>query len=295
MPDAPPGGLVKGGKIGGVKKEYVYAGVAVGGVILVVVYMRSRQQSAAANSALVTDPSGNQCAALSPTSGYCPGTPEDLAYQGTGVNGTLEGTNAASYVGGQIIGYDQYGNPIYSSNSQQSGVPGAFTNNAQWSQAALQEIADLEPNADSGVVAAALGVYINGQPATPAQVSIIQQAIALEGMPPVGGTNGNPPGIVTAPVTSGGGPGGGTGGGTGGGNVTVPNVVKDTVNAAHAELQKAGLTFNTDTAQDKPGFERIVTKQLPAAGKKVAKGTKVSLSWNFQKVIAGGKNVPPKR
>lgn len=282
----------KNGKIGGVKKEYVYAGVAVAGVILVVAYMKRKQQSAQANSTLVTDPAGNQCAALSPTSGYCPGTPEDLSYQGTGA--TLAGSNAASYVGGQIIGYDQYGNPIYSSSSTQTGVPGAFTNNAQWSQAALQELVDLEPNADAGTIGAALGVYINGQPATSAQRSIIEQAIALEGYPPVGGTNGNPPGIVDV-SNGGGGTGGGGSGGTGGGTITVPNVVKDTLNQAHEALQDAGLTFNTQNAKDKPGYERIVNRQNPAAGKKVAKGTKVSLNWSYQKVIAGGKLVPPKR
>lgn len=289
MPDIPPKGK---GTIGGIKKQYVYAGGALLGVVVIVVYYRSKQQAAqAATTAAttVTDPAGNVCAALSPTSGYCPGTPEDLAYNGTGA-GTLEGTNAASYVGGQIIGYDQYGNPIYSSSSTQTGVPGAFTNNAQWSQAALQELIDLEPSADPATIGAALGVYINGQPATSAQVSIIQQAIALEGYPPVGGTNGNPPGIVQ---TSNG------GGGTGGtpGTIAVPNVVKDTVDAAHEALTDAGLTFNTDTAKDKPGYERIVTKQNPAAGKMVAKGTKVSLSWSFEKqtVNPGGKNIPPKR
>jgi hypothetical protein len=290
MPDIPPKGK---GTIAGVKKQYVYAGGAILGVVILVVYYRSKQQAAAATTAAntVTDPSGNVCAALSPVSGYCPGTPEDLAYQGTGAAGTLEGTNAASYVGGQIIGYDQYGNPIYSSNSQQSGVPGAFTNNAQWTQAALQEMVDLEPSADPGTIADALGLYINGQSVTSAQKSVIEQAIALEGFPPVGGTNGNPPGIVDQPITSGG------GGGTGGATITVPNVVKDTLNQAHSTLQSAGLTFNTDTAKDKPGYERIVTSQKPKAGTKVAKGTKVSLSWSYEKqtVNPGGKNIPPKR
>lgn len=274
MPDLPPKGK---GTIGGVKKQYVYAGGALLGVVVVVVYYRSKKQAAeAATTAAttVTDPAGNVCAALSPTSGYCPGTPEDLAYSGTGA-GTLEGTDAASYVGGQIIGYDQYGNPIYSSSSTQTGVPGAYTNNAQWTQAALQEMEDLEPSSDPGTLSAALGVYINGQPATAAQVSIIQQAIALEGYPPVGGTNGNPPGIVQSPIT--------TPPNTGGTTVTVPNVVKDTVNQAHSALQNAKLTFNTDTAKDKAGYDRIVTSQKPTAGTKVASGSKVSLSWKYEK------------
>src|SRR5216684_1909914 len=118
-----------GGKIGGVKKEYVYAGGALLVVVLgVVVYTRSKKQ-AASSSTMVTDPGGNVCVALNP-SGYCPGSPQDLAYSGTGV--TASGQNSASWVGGQIIGYDGTGNPIYSGNQ-----PSGFRSNAEWSQAAL--------------------------------------------------------------------------------------------------------------------------------------------------------------
>lgn len=202
MPETGTPSPVKNGKIGGVKKEYVYAGVAVLGVLVVVVYTRSKKQ-AAANSALVTDPAGNQCAALSPTSGYCPGTPQDLAYAGTGAN--LVGQNSASWVGGQIVGYDQYGNPIYSSNSGATPGPGSFTSNAQWAQAAETYLQQADPNIDSGTIAAALGAYITGAPVTDAQQSIIEQAIAFEGMPPVGGTGGYPPSIhnVPSPTQSG--------------------------------------------------------------------------------------------
>lgn len=206
MPDTPS--PKKSGMIGGVKKEYVYAGGAVIAVVLVVAY-RSKK---AANSTgqMVTDPAGNVCTQLG-ASGYCVGSAQDLAYGGTGAlasagGGGLAGSNSASYVGGQIIGYDQYGNPIYSSSSTQTGVPGGFTNNAQWTQAAIVSLMNAEPNADSGTLTAALGVYINGVTPTDAQVSIIQQAIALEGFPPVGGNGGYPPSIkspvATLPVTT---------------------------------------------------------------------------------------------
>lgn len=187
----------KGGKIGGVKKEYVYAGIAVAVVTLGVVYFRSKS-SGSNSTGTVTDPAGNVCAALSPGSGYCPGTPEDLAYAGNTATGSggLIGSDSSSFVGGQIIGYDQYGNPIYSSSSNQTGVPGGFTNNAQWAQAAQQFLTDSDQNTNAETINDALGNYINGRPVTAAQRSIIQQAIAFEGMPPVGGTNGNPPGIV---------------------------------------------------------------------------------------------------
>lgn len=191
MPDVAP----KSGEIGGVKKEYVYAGGGVLVVLIAVVYMRSKQSAAAtANTATVTDPAGNVCAALNPSSGYCPGTAQDLAY-----TGTLEGTDSSSFVGGQIVGYDANGNPVYSSNSNTgSGVPGSFQNNAEWTQYVLTQLQQDDPNIDSGTITAALGVYINGDPATGDQQSIIQQAIAIAEYPPVGGTDGYPPNIKNA-------------------------------------------------------------------------------------------------
>jgi hypothetical protein len=193
----------KGGKIGGVKKEYVYSGIAVAVVTLAVVYYRSKSTDNGVNSTgTVTDPAGNVCAALSPSSGYCPGSPEDLAYAGNTATGSggLVGSDSSSFVGGQIIGYDQYGNPIYSGGPTQSG-PGSYTNNAQWTQAASASLIDADQNTNAETINEALGNYINGRPVTAAQRSIIQQAIAFQGYPPVGGPNGNPPGIVDSTAT----------------------------------------------------------------------------------------------
>ncbi|MGH3121726.1 MAG: PASTA domain-containing protein, partial [Streptosporangiaceae bacterium] len=60
--------------------------------------------------------------------------------------------------------------------------------------------------------------------------------------------------------------------------------------AAHAKLSAAGLAFNTDTAKDKPGYDRIVSKQNPAAGTAATSATKVSLTWSYVKAgsTAGG-------
>lgn len=189
MPDVLPGKP----KIMGVKKEFVYIGGAAVGVLGIAWYRAKKQSQQSSSSGMVTDPAGNVCSALDPNSGYCPGTPQDLSYQQT-----LVGTNSASYVGGQVIGYDQTGNPIYSSGPSAPG-PGSYISNAQWSQAAVTYIVQLEPSADPAVIADALGAYINGKPVTAAQQTIIHQAIAFQGQPPVGGPNGNPPGIVTAP------------------------------------------------------------------------------------------------
>ena len=252
------------GTIGGIKKQYVYIGGGLVIVVVGVVWFRSKNANANANSGSVTDPAGNVCSAVDPNSGYCPGTPQDLAYQQSPY--TLAGTNAASYVGGQIIGYDQNGNPIYSSGPSSPG-PGSFTSNAEWAQAAEQYLMQNEPNADPAVIAAALGQYITGKPATDAQISIINQAITFEGIPPVGGPNGDPPGIITAS-------GGGGGGGGGGGKVTVPNVIGKTIGAAHNDMVRAGLTpsgehFNTSLK---------VIGQTPKAGSSVNKGTTFTLT-----------------
>lgn len=251
------------GTIGGIKKQYVYIG---GGLVIVVagvVWFRSKSQSNA-NAGSVTDPAGNVCSALDPNSGYCPGTPQDMAYQQS-AGYTLAGSNPASYVGGQVIGYDQYGNPIYSSGPSSPG-PGSYTSNAEWAQAALTYLTQNEPNADPATIAAALGQYINGKPATEAQISIINQAITFEGIPPVGGPNGDPPGIITA--------GNPPGGGGGSNKVTVPNVIGKTVGAAHNEMVKAGLVpsgehFNTSLK---------VIGQTPKAGSSVNAGTVFTLT-----------------
>lgn len=248
------------GTIGGLKKQYVYGGLAIGGVVIAVVYFRSKQQSTTNSTGTVTDPAGNVCAALSPSSGYCPGTPEDLAYAGNTATGSggLVGSDSSSFVGGQIIGYDQYGNPIYSSNSGQGNTgPGTFSNNASWGQAALTAITDAEPNANPATILNALGLYENGEDVgTDANRSIILQAIALMGYPPVAGPNGNPPGIIQKNQGNGG-PGGG-----GGTPKSATNPVKG--------LRKGTVNFDNfdvlwDASPNATGYTVTTTK----AGKQV--------------------------
>lgn len=186
------------GEIAGIPKKYALAGGGLVIAILGVVWYRSKKAAQNSSNANVTDPAGNTCTALDPNSGYCPGTPQDLAYQST--NSVLTGENPASSIGGQIIGYDQYGNPIYSSaasNLPNTG-PGSYTNNAEWTQAAQQYLTQAEPNADPAVIATALGLYITGKAVSATQAQIVDQAIAFQGIPPVSGPNGDPPGVITS-------------------------------------------------------------------------------------------------
>jgi hypothetical protein len=94
-----------------------------------------------------------------------------------------------------------------------TGAPGSTTpaTNPQWAQAVMQQ---LDGVLDPQALSAALGVYLTGAAATPEQTLLIDQAIAVEGWPPVSGPNGYPPAIRTQPST------GQTGGGSAPGAVT---------------------------------------------------------------------------
>lgn len=275
LADAPPKGKAT---IGGIKKQYVYAGGAVLVIVVGVVYFRSKSQSQATNSTgTVTDPAGNVCAALSPSSGYCPGTPEDLAYAGNTATGSggLVGSDSSSFVGGQIIGYDQYGNPIYSSNSGQGNTgPGTFTNNANWTQAAITQLTNNDPNANPGTISAALALYINGEDVgSDANRSIVEQAIAVMGYPPVSGTSGNPPGIVQKNQGT---------GGTG----NPPPVAKSATNPVKG-LRKGTVNFDNfdvlwDASPNATGYTVTTTKAGKQVNQQKVTGTSAHIAHVLQ-------------
>jgi hypothetical protein len=185
MSDAPGGGDVK---IGGqsFKKSHVMIAVAgVGGVALLY-YMRQRNASTTASTTSANASTGVDAA------GYAIGSPEDLAYEAQ-----LNGDYGSSVSGdGSIIGYDSEGNPVYG-NGGTSGTPvgpGNYTSNAQWAQAFEQQVG----SSGNDATAAALGKYLTGQSMTADQVTIVQEAIASQGYPPVSGPSGNPPGFKTS-------------------------------------------------------------------------------------------------
>lgn len=103
-----------------------------------------------------------------------------------------------SYPGGSYYGYGYYGAGV------PMQVPMQASTNAQWSQAAISALTAQGYTGQQ--VLSAIGPYLAGKQISTEQSSIIQQAIAVEGYPPVEGATGFPPGINT----------GGTGGGGGG-------------------------------------------------------------------------------
>lgn len=258
-----------------VKKEVVYVGAGVGGLVVIALIVRSRKQAAAA-AAAATPADPNATAAygaatsgeLDPATGLAAGSPEDLAALAAQSSGYY-GTSAA-------------GNGSYGTTVPQAG----FTNNAAWAQAAEEYITGGSGGGGpTDAVGNALGKYITGQNATSDQVTIIEQAIAFENYPPVAGTDGYPPNIrATTPPTTGG--TGGTGGGsTAAVTVKIPNVVGKDATAASSDLIQAGLkpkiTFTA--ASNHPGIFHIITKTQPAVGSSVAKNSTVVMYYRDSK------------
>lgn len=115
---------------------------------------------------------------MDPTTGVTYGDEQS----GYGAGGYYGGSGGGGYYGGGGSG----------SGGQQ------YSSNAQWAQAAESYLSG-QMGENPTQVGAAIGHYITGQPLDPAQVSLVEQAIAFTGQPPVAGPGGNPPGYVTAP------------------------------------------------------------------------------------------------
>lgn len=158
---------------GGMKKQnLMIAGGAV--VIFAIVYYRNQKAKNAAASAGSPE--------IDPATGYPFGSAEDAA--------SLQ--QQANYV-----------SPGGGGGSSSSGSTGGFVTNAEWSQAVVQYVRDHDLG-DAGTMAQALGTYLAGQYADSATQSLIQQAVAIEGYPPVSGSNGYPPHINTTNPNGGG-------------------------------------------------------------------------------------------
>jgi hypothetical protein len=184
--------------VGPVKKPLLIGGLVVlGGILAVAWWRHSRNAGAAAGQAVQPDPE-----AIDPATGLTYGE-EAAGIQ----SGTVAGYGTPYGDTSGIIGYDAQGNPVYADQVGYGPVP-SFVSNGAWSQAAEQYLV-ASTGADAGVVAAALGTYLAGQPLTDAQASVVQQAIGFFGQPPQAGSNGYPPSLKRSGVPGGTGDGGG--------------------------------------------------------------------------------------
>jgi hypothetical protein len=250
-----------GGTIEIAGKHIKKSTAAIGGVGIVgaaVLYSRHRAAgssvaTAATPVADTTDPS------IDPATGI------PYAQEDSGFGLQDSGLDSSSFTGGEVIGYDGNGNPIYGPGTSgvAIGSPGSFQNNAQWAQAFEQQVGSTGNDA----TAAALGKYLTGQTLTSDQVTAVQEAIASQGYPPTAGSGGDPPNFKTAPAVN---PPTTTTAGT----VTVPNVVHMKVSSAIAALAKSGLKAGIHQASTSA---TVVNSQTPGAGGKVAPGATVDL------------------
>jgi len=174
--------------------------------------------------------------------GYPLGSPADLAWQ-----------NSLGGAGGYVA---------YPVTGTSGGPP--FTDNGQWAQYVEQYFTGTL-GAAPGPIADALGKYLSGEPVTPAQQSLIEQAIAFAQRPPVAGTNGMPPSInITAhhpppppPPPA---------------KVKIPHVTGDAYAIAEHKLAAAGLKIH----RSQP-FIGVVGHTSPAEGSEVKHGSTVTV------------------
>lgn len=253
-----------------VKKTYV----KIGAVVLVAAagygWYRNRQAGQAAAAA----PAAAGAGQVTPGDQYPPdgttGNPSD-PYSTDPATGMTYGDEAAGgYDGTGVNGLGGFfGNPgLFGGGSGFEG-PGEFTSNAYWTQYCEQVMGSTGDDS----ISAALGAYISGDGVTATEVSIIEQAIAIAGYPPVAGTNGYPPSIKTAPSG-------------GSAQVAVPDVIGRPQEDAYAILQAVGLKPKGSPVQ--PGKVLTVDSQSPAEGSHVPAGSTVTLHSS----VHGGKPAP---
>lgn len=255
--------------VGGVSKKALAIGGGAAAAVIGLIYIRKRKaQSSSAATAATGDTS---TADTTGTSDYV-----DPGLQDTSQGPTYGATGYYDPNAGQWV----YGN----TGTGQA----AATTNTQWAQNA---IAYLGSNVamDTAALSAALGAYLQGQALTSDQVSLVDQAIAAEGYPPVSGTGGYPPGIRESGTSSQGGTGGSGGGvtGSGGSSSSGSSGSSSSSSAAGAisNLQAYGVTRNGFTARWNPvpgarGYAYAITELNGAV---VKKGTTAATS-----VSAGG-------
>jgi len=165
--------------MGAQKKTTVYIAGGIGVVIVGVVWYRSRNTATSTTTSTPVDTTQ-----IDPATGYAYGSAEDAA--------ALAAQSSYISAGGSSGGGSSY----YSGGQQPTG----FVSDAQWAQAAEDYLGNTV-GSDLPTVSAALGKYITGGSVTDDQHSIINQAIAFQGYPPVPGPDGYPPSVRTVAAT----------------------------------------------------------------------------------------------
>jgi PASTA domain len=241
------------------KTTALMGGVAAVGVTGWLIYRHNKKSSVQPTSVPATPDTG--------TSAY------GYGQYGYGTNNGYYGYGYGPYDGASPygpFGYGYYG----VGTPEPPGTPSATTN-AEWSQAAVSALTAQGVNGSTAL--AALGQYLLGHSVNSSQETIVEQAIAAEGYPPVPGTNGYPPAINTG--------GGNPGPGPGSTKATVPYVVNMSLVDAQRDISYAGLksTFTGPKFTAGKGQVRTVVRTNPAGGAQVNKGSNVQITYKITK------------
>jgi hypothetical protein len=260
--------------LGHVSKKTLMIGGVVGGGVLAYAYYRHSKSASATAGTDASGTAGTDSSGIDPATGYPYGSTEDeqalAAQQDSGLNTNQLGTGSTD----PITGYP-YGSPEDEQALQEmgyetggggggsTGTTGTSTTNAQWEQ---ECITNLEAGgvAQSTISAAESGLprYLAKLSLSAAQATAVQIAVGLTGQPPVGG----PYAIIRTPAAP-----------PSQAGVTVPSLKGLSGSAAKAKLEAAGLKDHQVPAATPKGKHATVTSQSPAAGKKVSKGSSVTV------------------
>jgi PASTA domain-containing protein len=299
-------GDVKVPAVGKVPKKYAAGGLVIVGTLIIVYYVRKKKSSAASTSAAAgaatsTDQYPPDGTVGNPQDPYStdPATGQTYGDEAVGSGGTYgaygdsDSADSGSYPWDGTVGNEDdpysldpgtgetYGNE--GSGSTGTGTTGGppFANNSDWENWALQQLQENDSSFDVADTITALGLYLDGQPVTAAQKTLIFDATGIAGDPPVAGPNNYPPNVKTN---------GDTGGS--GATVQVPNCAGQTAGTAHNLITDVGLK-PTDPNGNVPGEASWkVTSTSPAAGTTVQQGTSVQINAQKPASTSGSVTVP---
>lgn len=291
-------GNVKVPIVGSVPKKTAAAGVAVVGVLIVVYYVRKKNSSAATTAAAAAATSTDQYppdgTTGNPQDPYStdPATGATYGDEATGSGGTYgaygtgsaltdtypwdgtTGNEADPYSLDPATGvtFGAEGLATGGTNANPSGGP-PFANNSAWENWAVQQLQLNDPGINTSELTDALGLYLNGQPVSPSQKTLVFDATGIAGDPPVAGSQNYPPNVRTN---------GSTGGSEG--QVVVPDVVGEELVTAQQNMSYAGLKSTAKGPAFTAGHgTRVVTSQSAKAGSKWKRGTDVVLTYEVKK------------
>jgi len=275
--------------VGTVPKKAAAGGVGVVGVLVVVYYVRKRKAASAAPGAAATatdqyPPDGTTGNPQDPYS-TDPATGQTYGDEAAGSGGTFGafggagGVDTGTYPWDGTTGneadpysldpatgvtFGDEGLATGGTNANPSGGP-PFASNSAWENWAIEQLQVNDPAINLGDLTTALGLYLNGQPVSAAEKTLVFDARGVAGDPPVAGANNYPPNVRTD-------------GGTGGHDATIvtPDVVGVDVEQATQILTAAGLKAKGPAGAK--GVVHVVTAQSPKAGTKVRPGTVVTLT-----------------